>query len=507
MKNSTPLLALKGITKKFGSFTANDAIDFDVCAGDIHALLGENGAGKSTLMNIAYGIYRADAGEIRVQGRLADIATPRDALANGIGMVHQHFMLVGSFSALDNIFLIGRDSPLALRSRKKTEARLRTLMEQFHIEVDLYSPVEQLGIAAQQKIEILKLLYTGADVLVFDEPTAVLPPQECDSLFAIMRRLAGEGKGIIFISHKLEEVLSVSNRITVLSQGRVCGTLETAQADKKKIVRMMVGEELEMPALCREHRVQGEKLLTAEELCASDNRGVRTLRGVSLSVRAGEIVGVAGVDGNGQSELAEVLAGVRRADGGRVFFEGDELDTRSARDFIDKRIAYIPADRNAVGAVSSFPLYENWILRNDCPTKRGGLIDYGEVCAETERAMAQYDVRARNLNERTANLSGGNLQKFIIARSLNASPRVLICSYPTRGLDIKASNFIRGKILEARGGGAGVLLLSGDFEELFALCDRILVLFKGSVAGEVAADDASVRKLGMLMMGVTQYGA
>ncbi len=503
MKTETPLLELRGITKTFGTFVANDRIDLDVRAGEVHAVLGENGAGKSTLMNIIYGMYRPDAGTIRVNGEQVQIASPKDALAHKIGMVHQHFMLVNVFSAIDNIFLMGDEKPWALRKKKKIEERLAELQERYHIDVDIHSPVEQLSIGMQQKVEILKLLYTGAEILIFDEPTAVLPPQECDSLFEIIAGLTAEGKGVLFISHKLDEVLRISDRITVLTRGKVTGRMDAAEADKETIVRMMVGEDVKVPETDRsESSGQNPVLLRAEQLRAKDNRGVLTLDGVSMEIRAGEIVGVAGVEGNGQIELAEVLSGVRRAAGGRILIGEKEISTRSAEPFIEQKIAYVPADRNHVGSVPDFPLYENWILRSGRLPKKGILLNYPAIRKEAAAVMADYDVRARGIGDRTADLSGGNLQKFIMARSLRETPRVLICSYPTRGLDIKATCFIREKILEARNRGCGIVLLSGDFEELFSLSDRLVVLCRGRIAGEVRPAEATVRQVGMMMMGV-----
>lgn len=503
MKKETPLLELRGITKTFGDFVANDHIDLDVRAGEVHAILGENGAGKSTLMNIIYGMYHPDAGSIRVNGEQVQIASPKDALTHKIGMVHQHFMLVNVFSAIDNIFLMGDEKPWALRKKKNIEERLMSIQEQYKIDVDIHSPAEQLSIGMQQKVEILKLLYTGAEILIFDEPTAVLPPQECDSLFEIIANLTAEGKGVLFISHKLDEVLRISDRITVLTRGKVTGRMDTADADKEMIVRMMVGENMEVPEAERTES-SGPKpvLLRADRLRAKDNRGVMTLDGVSMEVRAGEIVGVAGVEGNGQIELAEVLSGVRHAAGGRVLIGDQEVSTRSAKPFIEQKIAYVPADRNHVGSVPDFPLYENWALRSSRLPRKGILLNYKAIRKEAAAVMADYDVRARGIEDRTADLSGGNLQKFIMARSLKEKPRVLICSYPTRGLDIKATCFIREKILEARNRGCGIVLLSGDFEELFSLSDRLVVLCRGRIAGEVRPAEATVREVGMMMMGV-----
>ena len=504
----TPLLELKGITKTFGDFTANDNINLKVYRGEVHAVLGENGAGKSTLMNIIYGIYKPDRGEISLSGQSVKIQSPRDALRHGIGMVHQHFMLVGMYSAIENICLMGEEKALSLTNKKKTEEKLIELKKQYGIEVDLHSPVEQLSIGMQQKVEIQTHLYTGADVLIFDAPTAVLPPQECDALFDVIKNLVRQDKGVIFISHKLEEVLYISNYITVLTRGQITGQIRTQEADKETIVRMMVGEDMLPPDFAARRAVgtPGPVVLEGEGLYARDDRHVYPLQGVDIQIHAGEIVGVAGVEGNGQVELAEVLAGVRKArKGGRVKIDGQEVSTKNASAFIENNIAYVPADRNYVGSVPDFPLYENWILRNNHPPMKGPFLDYGKIREEAQKAMKSFDVRARGVEERSANLSGGNLQKFILARALGKHPRVLICEYPTRGLDIKATWFVRDRILRAREAGMGVLMISGDFEELFSLSDRIVVLYGGRIVGEVRPEETTVRKVGMMMMGVSGH--
>ena len=501
MQDKTPLLELCGITKTFGSFVANDHIDLKVFPGEVHAVLGENGAGKSTLMNIIYGMYKPDSGTISINGKQVRIRSPKHALKHKIGMVHQHFMLVEVLSAIDNISLMENDPLFLPRDKEKVRKRVEELKEQYHIDVDIESPVEQLGIGMQQKVEILKLLYTGADVLIFDEPTAVLPPQECDSLFEIIENLTAEGKGVIFISHKLDEVLQISDRITVLSHGRVAKELDAKEADREGLVRLMVGEDIDLETTAHKDHKSGPVVMRAEGLCARDKRKIETLHGVDLSIHAGEIVGVAGVDGNGQTELAETLAGVRHAHGGRVLIDEHEVSTYSPRTFVRNRIAYVPADRNSIGTVPDFPLYENWLLRNYDPPRRGPLIDYHKVRDEAAGAIEAYDVRTRGVDERTAQLSGGNLQKFIMARNLRETPKVLICEYPTRGLDIRAALFIREKIIEAKMQGCGVLLLSGDFDELFSLSDRLVVMYKGRIVGERKPEETTVREIGMLMMG------
>lgn len=506
MDATVPIIEFRDITKRFGTYTANDHINLKIYPGEVHALLGENGAGKTTLMNILYGMYRPDEGCVLKNGTPLRINSPHDAIRAGIGMVHQHYMLVDVYSSAENVFLMGAEPWWALKWDKSIEQELEKIAKEYGLEVDVHSPVGKLPISTQQRVEILKLLYIGADVLVLDEPTSFSTPQEVDMLFETIERLIGHGKSVIFISHKLEEVLRISQRITVLSMGKVCGQMLRKDADKHKLVRMMIGEDMEPPVF-ESRKIPPEErkaLMQIEDLYARDDRGAETLNGISLTLNSGEIVGIAALEGNGQAELAEVISGVRPASAGRVLMEGTPLSTEDAVAFIEAGVSYVPADRIEVGCVKDHPLYENWILRKRRPPKRLGLLDYGRIKRETAQAIQAFDVRTTGINARTGNLSGGNMQKFILARELDKAPKVLICSYPTRGLDIKATWFIRKTIKESRNKGLGVLLFSGELDELFSISDRIIVLYKGKIVGEVCPEQVDAYEVGRMMMGVKQ---
>lgn len=500
-EKSNKLLQLEGVTKTFGKVVANDQISLELHEGEVLALLGENGAGKSTLMNIIYGIYHPDAGKIMIRGKEVKISSPRSALNKGIGMVHQHFMLVGRYNAIENVCLISKSSPFTYLNKKKVAASLEELKARYGIDVDINCPVEQLSISGQQKIEILKLLYTGADILILDEPTAVLLPQECEALFSIIRNMTNEGKGVIFISHKLDEVTLISDRIDVLAHGKVCGHLKTSEADKNKIVRMMSGDNVPDMSGYVKKAPEEEIIFSCTGIEAYDDRNAKTLDGVDLTIRKGEIVGIAGVEGNGQSELAEVLAGTRKASAGKMHMHGAELPSNKPEEFIRNGIGYIPADRNGVGTVPNFLLFENWLMRKDRFPGKKGFIDRRRVVEESVGAIQEYDVRTTGPLERSANLSGGNLQKFILARELKKKPHMLVCSYPTRGLDVKASYFVRNQITMAKEKGTSTILFSGDMEELFSISDRIVVLNRGKVVGEKKPEETTHEEIILMMMG------
>ena len=502
MEGQEPLLRLVGICKQFGGVYVNDHIDLDIMAGQVHALLGENGAGKSTLMNIIYGMYQPDAGQIIVDGKEVQIKSPKVSLERGIGMVHQNFMLVDSFSSAENVFLFSKYSMLGYLDTKKIERELEQLSEQYGIEVDLHAPVKKLSIGMQQRIEILKLLYTGAKILIFDEPTAVLPPHECQALFDIITRLKEEGKSIIFISHKLDEVMQIADYVTILSHGKVTASQRAGELTKADLVRLMIGEEFDFNRTAdKKDFPDSRTVIELAGVSAKDERGVTTVRDVSMQVKQGEIVGIASLEGNGQDELSEVLTGMRKCSRGLVRINGEEMPN-SSEEFIKKGMAYVPADRSTTGTVRDFRLFENWILRNPCVPSSHHLLRKKAIQQETAKVIEQYDIRVSGCQEITDALSGGNLQKFIVARELSKSPEVLVCAYPTRGIDIKATWFIREQIVECRNRGCAVIVITGDFEELFYLADRICVLYKGQIIGEVDPKTVNVDTLSRMMMGV-----
>jgi ABC-type uncharacterized transport system ATPase subunit len=491
---------MRGIHKRFPGVVANDDVGFDVRPGEVHALLGENGAGKTTLISILYGLQQPDAGQIALDGEPVRLHNPRHAMAHGIGLVAQHFHLARRHTVAENIALGLADTPF-LRPTRRLARRIGELGRRYGLDVDPDARVWQLSPGEQQRVEIVKALLQGARLLILDEPTSVLTPQEAEGLFGVLRRMTAEGKGVIFISHKLDEVMRVAQRITVLRKGAVVGRLEASQATPAVLARLMVGE-FEPPR--RKQTGPGtEALARLEDVWARNERGMPALRGVEFDIRAGEILGVAGVAGNGQAELVEVVSGLRRPERGRMTISGRDVTELGVRALLDNGVALIPEDRNRMGTVPAMSVAENLVLRQyrKKPYDRGGLIDWRAVSGFARRSIDQYEIATPNQTTRARLLSGGNVQKLILARELAGEPRLVVAAHPTYGLDVGAAALTHDLLLRQRERGAAVLLVSEDLDELLQLADRILVLSQGRVAGIVSAGAADRERLGLLMAG------
>ena len=494
---------LVGITKRFPGVLANDRVDFDVRAGEIHALLGENGAGKSTLMRQLYGLYKPDEGEIRLNGQRVEIRSPSDALAQGIGMIHQHFMLVPTLTVTENIALGLKSRPLLDLGRARQ--RLLELSEAYGLMVDPDAQVWQLSVGEQQRVEIVKALFHGGALIILDEPTAVLTPQEVDELFRTLKKMRDQGHALIFITHKLYEVQELSDRITVMRDGRVVDTIPNDGVEQGVLARMMVGRDVQFQP-DRMLMQAGAEQLQIRNLRAQNDRDLPALQGINLSVRAGEIVGIAGVSGNGQRELAECMAGLREATDGEVLLGGQSLLQLSVQDRLSAGLSYIPEERNRHGTIGSFSVAENAILqRHGAPEfLNGPFLDFDAIREFTADLIKRFDIRTPRQDTPVKNLSGGNVQKLILARELSRQPLLVLASQPTRGVDVGASEYIREMLMLQRNNGVAILLISEDLDEIMALSDRIAVFYEGRVVGEVLREDATVESLGLMMAGVAQ---
>jgi len=496
------VLELRGITKRFPGVLANDRVDFDLRRGEIHALLGENGAGKSTLMNILYGLYTPDEGEIVVRGEAVRMSSPREAIERGIGMVHQHFMLIPVMTVAENIVLAVEPTRAGgLLDYRAASRTVSALAESFGFAIDPNALIEDITVGQQQRVEILKALYRRADILILDEPTAVLTPQESTELFGILRNLVREGMSVIFISHKLNEVLEIAERVTVLRRGKLVETVGAKDATEDGLAQLMVGREV----LLRVDKVPaspGERLLAVEHLHVRDDRGIEKVRDVSLEVKAGEIVGIAGVDGNGQTELIDAISGLRKVESGRVEIAGVDLTRESARAHFDEGFGHVPEDRQRRGLVLEFTIAENIALHDygTPPASRLGWLYPKNLVARARDLIREFDVRGGRPQTLAQALSGGNQQKVILAREISRDPKVLIAAQPTRGLDVGAIEFVHRRLVEERDEGRAVLLVSLELDEILGLSDRILVMFEGRIVGEFEPD-TSEAELGLAMTG------
>jgi general nucleoside transport system ATP-binding protein len=493
---------MRGIVKRFPGTLANDHVDFELRAGEIHALLGENGAGKSTLMSILSGLYKPDSGSISVNGKLVALNSPRDAISCGLGMIHQHFTLIPSQTVTENI-LLGLDEPRFLMRLSQYDKKVEELGERFGLRVSPKAKVWQLTVGEQQRVEILKMLYRGVDVLIMDEPTAVLAPNEIEGLIKTLRSMAAGGKSIVFISHKLNEVMSVADRVTVLRQGKVTAAgLPTAETDKAELAKLMVGRPV-MFSVDKKDQPPGETVLKLDNVTCENDKGLPALRNLSLEIHAGEIVGIAAIAGNGQSELAEVITGLRRCTSGHITVNGEDVTNRSARQSIQQGVSHVPEDRNHVGSAPNLSITDNVIMKSyrHTPLATGWTLNSLIARKKAETLKDEYSILAPSVDTSARLLSGGNLQRVILARELSAKPKLLVAMQPTRGLDVGAIEGVQKLLLAQREAGAAILLSSEELEEVFALSDRVVVMYEGEIVGEVSPDQRDPVTVGLMMTG------
>ena len=500
-----PVLELRGITKRFPGVLANDNIDFILEQGEIHAMLGENGAGKTTLMNILYGLYRPDDGEIYIQGEKKEIFTPNDSINAGVGMVHQHFMLIPVFTVTENVML-GVEPTRAgvFLDREETANRILEISDNYKLEVDPNAYIRDLPVGVQQRVEIIKLLYREANILILDEPTSVLTPQESDELFKIMRSLTEQGKSIIFITHKLREVLDAADRITVIRQGKVIGTTTPKKADQNKLAAMMVGREVDLAVKKPPANIRG-KILSVENLMVCDDRNQVIVNDVSFDVRSGEILGIAGVQGNGQTELVEALTGLRQPVEGRITLLEEDITRANPRRITELGTAHIPEDRQRDGLVLAYPVADNLVLNTYYiePFSKGAVLQPDAILASATEVIENFDIRTPSPLTQVGSLSGGNQQKVIVGREFSRPIKLLVAAQPTRGLDVGSIEYIHNRLIEKRDSGVAILLVSTELDEIMQLSDRIAVMYRGQIVGILPSEDATKEKIGLLMAGIT----
>ena len=499
METQPNVVEMKGIVRTFPGVVANDHVDFQLRRGEIHALLGENGAGKTTLMNVLYGLYRPDAGEIRVNGKPVLFDSPQDAIDMKIGMIHQHFMLVQAMNVIENVIL-GLKTSKVILDEPSAEKRISQLASAYGLKVEPKNYIWQLSVGEQQRVEILKAVYRDADILILDEPTGVLTPAEAKDLFRILYRMKGEAKSIVYISHKLEEVMEISDRISVLRQGKVVANVAKKDTSKVELARMMVGRDV-IFRLSKKLVTPGPVVLQVSKVSALNDRKMPALRKVTFDLREGEILAIAGVSGNGQRELADVLTGRREVTDGKISVYGKDVTNANSRTIVDLNVGLIPDDRVGVGLILSLPILNNAIIKKYRDFSKGPLLDYSKAREYAERIVKEFDVKTPNISYPTRTLSGGNLQKLILARELARDPNLLIANQPTRGLDVGATEEIRSRLLDERARGRAILLISEDLDEVLSLSDRIAVIYGGEIVGMVNAENANLDDIGLMMAG------
>ena len=497
---------MKAITKRFYGVVANDSIDLAIYGGEVHALLGENGAGKTTLMNILYGLYRADSGEILIRGERVAIKSPRDAIALKIAMVHQHFQLIPTLNVAENVGLGLKAKREPLLNLERVVSRINELAKEYGLLVNPEAVVAQLSVGERQRVEIIKALYREPDTLILDEPTSVLTPQEAEGLFSFMRSMAAEGRAVVVITHKLPEVMSVSDRVTVLRHGKVVARLRTKETNPDELAEKMVGREVPHIEGMPYGKPTEKTALEIQQVSALNDKGALALDGMSLSLKGGEILGLAGVAGNGQTELAEILTGMRKVISGKVFVQGSDITNASPREMIKRGVGQIPEDRMGSGLVLDMSIAENLVLevRSDPKFERRFLVDNESVHQNAKRLVEEYSISCGGVDAPARTLSGGNMQKLILAKVLSRKPQVLIAAQPTSGLDVGATEFITEKLREQRSLGVGILLISSDLTEIVSLSDRIACVYEGKIMGIVPAATADARQIGLMMGGVAR---